>query len=96
MSNLGFEPGWVGSTTRNLTSWAKPTLQFIFIYELAGNNILETEGVKWNSTLGCMFLLNLYGRLGFYFRYARNGKGIVPFQKTTAFLFSCDVQLGLS
>jgi hypothetical protein len=26
MSNLGFEPGWVSSTTRNLTSWAKPTL----------------------------------------------------------------------
>jgi hypothetical protein len=25
MSNLGFEPRWVSSTTRNLTSWAKPT-----------------------------------------------------------------------
>jgi hypothetical protein len=26
MSNLGFEPEWISSTTRNLTSWAKPTL----------------------------------------------------------------------
>jgi hypothetical protein len=28
MSNLGFEPRWVSSTTRNLTSWAKLTLLF--------------------------------------------------------------------
>jgi hypothetical protein len=25
MSNLGFEPGWISFTTKNLTSWAKPT-----------------------------------------------------------------------
>jgi hypothetical protein len=26
MSNLGFEPGWINFITRNLISWAKPTL----------------------------------------------------------------------
>jgi hypothetical protein len=26
MLNLGFESEWISSTTRNLTSWGKPTL----------------------------------------------------------------------
>jgi hypothetical protein len=28
MSNLGFEPGWLGSTTRNLTNWAGLSLNY--------------------------------------------------------------------
>jgi hypothetical protein len=45
MSNLGFEPEWVSSTTRNLTSWAKPTLSPFFNFDCDQNEILEKKYV---------------------------------------------------
>jgi hypothetical protein len=43
MSNLGFESGWVSSTTRNLTSWAKPTL-----HEEINFDVGMVGGYPWN------------------------------------------------
>jgi hypothetical protein len=64
MSNLRFEPGCVSSTTRNLTSWAKPTLscasflvvprgKMSLVRALHGRHPwpeLELQGQSWGSS----------------------------------------------
>jgi hypothetical protein len=34
MSNIEFESVWISSTTRNLTSWTKPTLHYLRFFLL--------------------------------------------------------------
>jgi hypothetical protein len=56
MSNLRFEPVWISFTTRNLTSWAKPTLtiriQLVFGFQLERClSIKATENGFCNQSL---------------------------------------------
>jgi hypothetical protein len=52
MSNLGFEPVWVSSTTRNLTSWAKTTLWCQAFGVLCDSRVpLKLKGKFYRTTI---------------------------------------------
>jgi hypothetical protein len=57
MSNIGFEPVWVSSTTKNLTSWAKPTLPLLI--NLYVTNLWNRESAHKISFQGTYLIMPL-------------------------------------